>query len=166
MKLADTDYDNAETGCCARVDRARWDEQEFQWKNKPFLHDHVRSFLHIPLNFGSVISRDLATVEDAEAYPESPITLTEEVSLWGAELYVAVDRELPNASMEHMSGTFLSKVFEGPYRDVGKWSAAMKTYVERQGKELDKLLYYYATCPKCAKQFGVNTTVLFARVAD
>lgn len=166
MKLADTDYDNSETGCCARVDESSWQDQEFHWQDKPFLRDHVRSFLHLPLNYGSVISRDLAAVEEAEAYPETPLTLTDEVSLWGADLYVAVDGEVPNAQIERLSGTFLSKVFDGPYRDAGKWAQAMEEYVEHRGHKLDKLYYYYATCPRCAKTFGKNSTVVFARVQD
>ena len=66
--------------------------------------------------------------------------------------------------MEHLTGTFLSKVFEGPYRDVGKWIAAMESYVAGEGKTIEKLYFYYATCPKCAKHFGKNQVVVFAKV--
>ena len=83
MKLEQTNYDNSETGCCARLDTKLWDERELEWEDKPFLKDHIRSFLHIPLNFGSVISRDHAVVQQAEAYPEEPFWLTDEVSPWG-----------------------------------------------------------------------------------
>mgnify|MGYP000532378393 CR=1 FL=1 len=58
MKLAETKYDNQETGCCARLDEARWEGQEFVWQDKPFVKDHIREFLHLPLNFGSVMARD------------------------------------------------------------------------------------------------------------
>ena len=72
MKLEQTNYDNSETGCCARLDTTLWDERELEWEDKPFLKDHIRSFLHIPFNFGAVISRDHAVVQQAEAYPEEP----------------------------------------------------------------------------------------------
>ena len=72
----------------------------------------------IPLNFGSVISRNHAVVQQAEAYPEEPCWLTDEVSLWGADIYLAVDREIPGARIKKLSSTFLTKVFEGPYRGV------------------------------------------------
>ena len=52
MKLEQTNYDNSETGCCARLDTTLWDERELEWEDK--------SFLHIPLNFGAVISRNHA----------------------------------------------------------------------------------------------------------
>ena len=80
MKLFETTHDNSETGCCSRLDVARWDRQELTWDNKPFLRDHIRAFMHIPLNFGAVISRDHTQIEEAEAYPDEPIWLTEEVS--------------------------------------------------------------------------------------
>jgi hypothetical protein len=165
MKLAEANYDNSETGCCARLDPALWDEKSVTWDAKPFLRDHIREFLHIPLNYGSVISRDNAAIEEASAYPEDPLWLTEEVSPWGSDIYLAVDRDVPGATVERISGTFLTKVYEGPYRDAGKWAQAMEEYVRSQGHEVDKMYFYYATCPRCAKKFGENRVVLFAKVA-
>ena len=164
MKLSETRYDNAETGCCAKLDPSVWDEKTFEWKDKPFLKDHMRSFLHMPLNFGSVISRDNARIEQAAAYPEQPMWLTEDVSPWGADIFLAVDRAVPNATMTTLSGRFMTKVFEGPYRNIGKWIRSMEEYVAASGWTIDKLYFFYATCPKCAKHFGQNQVVLFARV--
>ena len=67
--------------------------------------------------------------------------------------------------MEHLSGIFLSKVFEGPYRDVGRWIREMEGYVRDRGEALEHLYFFYAYCPKCAKVFGKNEVVLFAKVA-
>lgn len=164
MKLEQTHFNNTETGCCARLDSSRWDEKELEWKDKPFLRDHIRSFLHNPLNYGSVISRDQAVVQEAEAFPEEPLWLTEEVSPWGAEIYLALDREIPNVRIEKLSGRFLTKVFQGPYRDAGKWVQRMEEYVAGKGEHLEKLFFFYATCPKCAKHYGVNEVVLLAQV--
>ena len=97
MRLADTNFNNSETGCCGRLNRSVWDDQELDWQDKLFVKDHVRSFLHVPLNFGSVISRDFQLIEEAQPYPEQPLAITDEVSPWGADLYVAVDREVPAA---------------------------------------------------------------------
>lgn len=164
MKLEQAHYDNSETGCCARVDDRQWDGRELEWKDKPFLKDHIRSFLHIPLNYGSVIGRDQAVVQQAEAYPEEPLWLTEEVSPWGADIYLALDREIPDARVEKLSGKFLTKVFHGPYRDAGKWARQMEEYVAGKGARVLKLFFFYATCPACAKRLGRNDAVLFAQV--
>lgn len=167
MKLANTHYDNSETGCCARLDAAKWDGKTFVWKDKPFLKDHMRAVLHIPLNFGSVIGRDQRIIEEAGAYPEEPFWLTDEVSPWGSDLYTAVDRDtLPGATIEKLSGTFMTKVFEGPYRSIGQWTRHMEEHVQSQGRATDKLYFFYATCPTCAKKFGKNQVVLFAQVAE
>lgn len=40
----------------------------------------------------------------------------------------------------------------------------MNVYVRSKGQAVDKLFFYYATCPKCTKQFGVNQVVLIAKV--
>lgn len=164
MKLADTKYDNAETGCCPRLDAKDWDEQEFIWKGRLFLKDHIRSFLHIPLNFGSVIHRDHEIVESNAAYPEQPLWLTEDVSPWGTDMYLALDRELADVEIVRMSGTFLTKVFEGPYRDSNQWLSRMDAYVQQRGKTSIRTFFYCATCPKCAKYFGKNQVVLFSQV--
>jgi hypothetical protein len=66
--------------------------------------------------------------------------------------------------MERISGTFLTKVFEGPYRDSGKWVKEMKGHVQGQGKELKDFYSFYTTCPACAKYYGKNYTVLLARI--
>ena len=164
MRLAETNYDSQETGCCAKLDVAYWDGRELEWNDKPFMRDHIREFLHIPLNYGSVISRDHAAIENAEAYPENPLWLTDEVSPWGADIYLAVDRDVPDVDMERISGRFLTKVFEGPYRNISSWVREMEAFVESKGEVLERLYFYYATCPKCAKHFGANNVVLFAKV--
>jgi len=164
MKLAEANYDNAETGCCAKLDAALWDGRRLEWNEKPFLKDHIRSLLHVPLNFGSVISRDHAAIEETEAYPEEPIWLSDEVSPWGSDVYVAVDRDVPNAKIERLSGTFVTKVFEGPYRNVGRWMEEMDRYVSDQGLQSKKTYFFYATCPKCAKIYAKNYSVGITQV--
>jgi hypothetical protein len=164
MKLEQTKYDNSETGCCARLDTTLWEDRALEWKDKPFLRDHIRSFLHMPLDYGAVISRDHALVQMAGAYPEEPFWMTDEVSPWGADIYLAVDREIPGARIERLSGKFLTKVFEGPYRNAGKWAREMEAYVASKGETMNRLFFYYPNCPKCAKRFGKNQVVLLAQV--
>ena len=166
MKLAETNYDNRETGCCARLDESVWDQKEFVWNDKPFVKDHIREFLHFPLNFGSVMARDHAALEQAQAYAPDPLVLVDEVSPWGSDVYLATDRDVPGMEMQHLSGTFLTRVFSGPYRDIGKWIEQTEAYVKEQGRAVEKLYFYYATCPKCAKVFGKNQVVVFAKVAQ
>ena len=150
--------------CCPRFDPAPWDEKEIAWENKRFVKDRVRSFLHIPLNFGAVMRRNMALIESADAASEEVIVLCDENSLWGADVYLGVAKDVPNAQMASISGTFLSRVFEGPYKNAGKWAREMVEHVKSQGRELQELYHYYTTCPKCAKKYGKNYVVLLAQV--
>jgi hypothetical protein len=150
--------------CCQRFDPEPWDGKELQWRDRRFVKDRVRSFLHIPLNFGAVMVRNMARIEAAQAKPAAVVVLSDENSLWGADVYIEATKDVPGATMAALSGTFLSKVFEGPYQDVRKWVGEMKGFVQSKGRALRKLYFYYTTCPKCAKKFGRNYVVLLAQV--
>jgi hypothetical protein len=150
--------------CCPRFDPSPWDDRMIAWDQKLFLQDRVRSLVHIPLNFGAVMKRSMAAIAAADAIPDEMIVLSDENSLWGADVYIAVSKEIPGARMAALSGTYLAKVFEGPYRNIKNWIAEMKSFVERKGKSLRKLYFFYTTCPKCAKKYGKNYVVILAQV--
>jgi hypothetical protein len=157
-------YENSETGCCPRFNPAPWEDKEVTFKDKLFVKDRVRCLLHIPLNFGSVMVRSMGRITAAGALAPEPLLLSDEKSLWGSDVYIAVGKEVPGAEMVRLSGTFLTRVFEGPYKDVRKWVAEMKTFVDSRKKQMQKLYFFYTTCPKCAKYYGKNYTVLLARI--
>ena len=90
--------------------------------------------------------------------------LSDEKSLWGADIYIAVSKEVPGAEMAKISGNFLSKVFEGPYSNTGKWAKEIRDFVKLKNKEIKKLYFFYTTCPKCAKFYGKNYTVILAEI--
>jgi hypothetical protein len=153
-----------ETGCCPRFNPEPWDGKEMTFEDKLFLKDRVRSFLHIPLNMGKVMTRNMTRIEEAGALAPEPLTLSDEKSLWGSDIYIAVSKNVPGAEMTRITGTYLSKVFEGPYSQTGKWVKEMKVYVESRGKKLKDLYFFYTTCPNCAKVYGKNYVVLLVAV--
>ena len=114
-------YEQAETGCCPRFNPEPWDEKEITFKDRLFVKDRVRSILHIPVNFGSVMVRNMNRIQAAGALSPEPLMLSDENSLWGADIYIAVTKDVPEAQMVRISGTFLTRVFEGSYKDVHKW---------------------------------------------
>ncbi|TSC91421.1 MAG: hypothetical protein CEN90_550 [Parcubacteria group bacterium Licking1014_17] len=160
------------TGCCELFNPEPWQDpstgsgqvKEIVWENKVFVKDHVMSFLHIPLNMGKKIVKNMGLIEKAGAKAPYQLMLTDEKSPWGADIYIDVSKEVPGAQMATISGTFLTKVFEGPYKDAGKWAIEMQKYVKNQGKELKKIYFSYTTCPKCAKVYGKNYVILFAQI--
>jgi hypothetical protein len=157
-------YEGAETGCCPRFEPGPWDQKEITFKDKLFIKDHVTSFFHIPLNFGKVMVRNMERIAKAGALADKPLMLVDENSLWGADVYIAVAKDVPGSQMTRVSGTFLTKVFEGPYKNIRKWVKEMMDYVASKQKDFRKLYFFYTTCPKCAKFYGKNYTVLLAQV--
>ncbi len=158
--------DNKSDECCPPVDPAKWDNKEFTWQAKPFVKDSVFCIFHFPLNMGSVISRMWKKVETANAAPpkEDFIILSKDTSMWKSEQCMLVTKEVPDMKNVKISGTFLTKVFEGPYKEAKKWCKEMEKYVKSKGKEMKDLYFFYTTYPKCAKEYGKNYVVGFAKV--
>ena len=157
-------YENSETGCCPRFNPEPWDGKEVTFKDRLFVKDRVRSLFHIPVNFDKVMVKNMEKIEAADALAPEPLMLSDENSLFGSDIYIEVSKDVPGAEMVKMSGTFLSKVFEGPYKDAGKWAKEMMDYVKSKGRELKKMYFFYTTCPACAKFYGKNYTVILAEV--
>lgn len=154
---------SARDQCCPRFDPAPWDGKEIRWQDKRFVKDRVTGFLHFPLNFSAVMKRNMSRIEAAGACSDANMVLADENSLWGADVYIEVARDIPGANMGSISGTFLCKVFEGPYQNMRKWIVEMKGFVQSKGKDIHKLYFYYTTCPKCAKKYGKNYVVILAQ---
>ncbi len=154
--------ETSETGCCPRFEPSTWDETEHTWKDKLFVRDRVRCLFHIPLNFGSVMKRNMEAIEAAGARDPNDLLLSDESSLWGSDVYIAVDEEIPGARHERISGDFFMKVFEGLYSHARKWCNEMKALLAKQGRSYDKIYNWYTTCPRCAKAYGKNYVVLVA----
>jgi hypothetical protein len=160
------------TGCCPIFNPEPWQDpstgsgrvKEITWNNKLFVTDHVKSFLHIPLDMNKIMIKNMTLIETAGAKAEQGLMLSDEKSLWGSEIFIDVTKDVPGAKMATLSGTFLTKVFEGPYRNCGQWAKEMVAYVKAQNKEMKKLYFAYTTCPACAKAYGKNYVVLFAQI--
>jgi len=152
------------TGCCEPFNPAPWQDREITWKDKIFVKDHITSFFHIPLNMGKKVIHNVELIQKANAQAPQQLMLTDEKSPWGADIYIDVSKEVPGVQMTTLSGSYLTKVFEGPYNNAGKWAQEMTEYVENKGKSLKKLYFSYTTCPKCAKAYGKNYVVLFAQI--
>ncbi len=159
-----TQNEASETGCCQRFNPAMWEEKEITWTEKLFVKDKVRSVLHIPLNFGQVMVRNMEKIQKAGATAKETIVLSDEKSIWGSDIYIAVEKDFPGSDSVRISGTFLTKVFEGPYKDTGKWMRDMNAFVTSKGKTAKKTYIFYTTCPKCAKVYGKNYVVILAEV--
>ena len=158
--------DKSETGCCPLFDPSGWDGEQFQFERRPFVRSRTVNFMHVPLNMGSMIRKTCQKIEAAGAAPtDEYLILSTDPSPWRGEHYFAVTKDVPQADMTTLSGTYLAKVFEGPYSQAGQWAQEMTQFVASQGRKLKKLYFFYTTCPRCAKHYGKNYVVGFAEVS-
>jgi hypothetical protein len=56
-----------------------------------------------------------------------------------ADLFIEVKKAVPGATMDSLSGTFLTKVFEAPFRNAGQWAKEMTERVAAKGRTPEKL---------------------------
>ncbi|WMW23004.1 hypothetical protein RE476_04025 [Methanolobus mangrovi] len=153
-----------EEECCPKFDPMPWDGKIIEWENKRFIKDKVLTLFYMPINFGGVMKRLDRKVREAGATIPDYLCLSDHTSKWNMDVYLAVDKEIPDAENVNISGRFLSKVYEGPFKDTRKWSDDFEIYAQAQGHELDKWFMWYTTCPKCAKKYGKNYVVIIARL--
>lgn len=152
-----------EDECCPKFSAEAWDGKTFEWKNKMFIRDSVSTAFYIPLNFGKVMRRVNEKVENAGGKIPDWLCLSEHVSGWKMNVYLAADKEIPGADNVALSGKFLSKVYEGPFKDAGKWSKDFEVYAKDKNISVEKQYMWYTTCPKCAKKYGKNYVVIIGK---
>ncbi len=162
-QLPGMNMDKSETNCCPKFDVQGWDSQEIVFKDKLFAKTYTKSFFHIPLNMKKVMEHACGILEKENAFDKF-FMLSHDPSLWKAEHYISVTKKVSELEMAALSGTFLTKVFEGDYKEMRKWIKQTEEFVKSKSKEMKKLFFFYTTCPKCAKHFGKNYVVAFAQV--
>lgn len=159
-------YDSSDnpTGCCPRFNPQGWEGRHLQFQNKLFVRVTTWSIFHIPLNIGSVFEQTFKDIEAVGAYDENNfIVLSRDLSPWISEHYFAVSKDVPGHDVRRLTGNYLTKVFEGPFKNAPTWHNEMKAYVKSEGNEADKIYFFYTTCPKCVKYYGKNYVVAVAK---
>lgn len=152
--------------CCPQFDPIPWENKEIVWDNKMFIKEKTCSFFYMPLNMGSMMKKTWGKVEKAEASPEAKdwVMLSRDLSPWKCEHYLAVNKEVPGSQNVKLSGIFLTKVFEGPFRECKNWYKEMQKFAEEKSVDKSNIYFYYTTCPKCAKKWGKNYVVGFLKI--
>jgi hypothetical protein len=157
-----------EVNCCPVFDPARWNEKEYTWENKMFIRGTMPQVLHYP--FPGVIRRimkklwKLATEAEAEPGQEDFMMLTYDRSPWQCEFFLPVTRVVPGADNVELSGTFITKVFDGPFSLVPQYINEMDIFLAQKDMLAKKYYFYTAACPICERKYSVNNIVAFAEI--
>ena len=159
------DMSDNPTNCCPRFNTEGWDDQELHFKDKLFVKAKTRSIFHIPINMNSVFPKTFSAIENFNAKADDElIVLSHDPSAWTGEHYFSVTKDVPGMEMVHLTGDYLTKVFEGPYKNISKWEKEMESFVKSKGKQAKKTYFFYTTCPKCAKNYGKNYVVAVSEI--
>ncbi|MBN1385051.1 MAG: hypothetical protein JW983_09250 [Elusimicrobia bacterium] len=150
--------------CCPKFDPAPWDEKILNWKDKKFIKDKVFTIFYMPMNFGGVMKKLDAKIRKSEGTVPDWLCLSDHTSKWNMDVYLAVDKEISDAENVTIGGEFFSKVYEGPYKDTGKWCKDFENIVKSKNLDIKKWYMWYTACPKCAKKYGKNYVVIMAKI--
>lgn len=159
----------AKDECCPRFSPEKWDKKRHEWKDKPFIMESIPTFLHIPFPpmIGKKAGKMTCLKEEAkmtEANKEDALFLFRDPSAFRSELYLSTTGAVPQANNVAISGKFVSRVFDGNYNAIPKFMKQMDTWLSTEGMKARDYYVHYAYCPKCAKKFGANYMILFAKV--
>jgi hypothetical protein len=160
-----TSQSEADSICCPKFDPIPWDDKSFKWENKKFVKRSVFTLFYMPINFGKVMKTLDEKVKENKASIPDWLCLSDHTSKWNMDVYLAVDKEIPGEENVTLNGSYYSKVYEGPYRDTGKWSEDYQNITKEKGINLRKWYMWYTTCPKCAKKYGKNYVVIISQLA-
>ena len=155
----------AQEKCCPKLIKGDWDKKEVQWKEKPFYKTKYYSLFHIPINFGGVVRKAMEEITSRGLDEEPVMMFSKEDSMFSATLLISLRRDAKDLETVKLSGRYISMIFENGYRQTSKWVGEVRRYVEGQGKVAKELLFWYVTCPRCAKKYGKTQTVIFTKVA-
>jgi len=154
----------AQPECCSEFDPVPWDDKTFEWNKRKFIKDKVFTLFYMPMNFGKVMKRFDENLKKAGATMPDYLGLSDHTSKWNMDLYLAVDKEIPDVENVSLSGKFYSKVYEGPFNDTGKWMKDFENVAKTKNLAFKKEYMWYTTCPKCAKKYGKNYVVVVGQV--
>jgi len=162
------DKQSKEINCCPVFNPAQWNEKMFTWENKMFIRGTTLQILHYP--FPGMIRRIMkklwkqATEAEAEPIQEDFLMLTYDLSPWECEFYLAVTRSVSGADNVLLSGTYFTKVFDGPFSMVNQYILEMDILLTQKNMLAKKYYFYQTACPLCDRKYEVNSIVGFAEI--
>ncbi|MDD2646530.1 MAG: hypothetical protein PHV78_01400 [Patescibacteria group bacterium] len=155
--------------CCPEFNVEKWDKKTISWNNKKFIKDTMPEFFHIPFppTIAKKITRMWQAVEQAgasAANKEDTLILFRDPTPFKGEIYISVEKDVSAENNVVISGNFVSRIFDGGYNDIPKFLKVMNEYLAEMEKKAKDYYIHYAYCPKCAKKFGHNYMIIFAKV--
>lgn len=154
------DMSHSPKGCCPRFNSEGWEGRHLHFEDKLFVRATTHSLLHVPIDMGRVFTCVQEHIADADAQdPEGYLVLSRDLSVTEGEHLFAVTKPVPDEEMVTLSDDFISRVFEGPYRQTKDRLHDTKVAADAAGQEAKTVYMLYTTRPRCARAYGKNYVV-------
>lgn len=159
--------------CCPEFNVEKWNNKTFTWDQKPFIIESIPALFHIPFPpmIGSKITKMMKSVTEAnklDPNKEDTLILFQDPSPFKTIIYFGVTGEVPGANNVSISGTFATRVYDGPFEAAPKFIQDMNSNLVKEGRNKPKdkdYFIHYAYCPKCAEKYKHNYMILFAKIS-
>jgi len=97
---------------------------------------------------GAVFSEAQTAVEKADAQSaKEALVLSRDLSPWKAEHLFAVSKDVPEHEMVQLTGDFVTKVFEGPFKDAKSCYDEMLAAAKAKGAEAEEVYFFLHHLP-------------------
>ena len=155
--------------CCPEFETGKWDKKTFEWEKKLFIRETMRTLFHIPFppSIGKKVKKMHELAQKAGAtIPDltDALILFRDPSAFRSEIYYAVTKEVTGANNTTVSGSFVARVYDGPFNKVPVFIKEMEKYLKEKDMTARDYYVHYAYCPKCAKKYNHNYMIIFALV--
>jgi hypothetical protein len=148
------------------LNEADWQLQKHAWGKRAFYRTRHGLLFHMPIGIAGAIRKGMDGIK-AKGYTVEPpyMMLDDETGLFSADMLIAL-KETPEGDPNVVTWapkTLYSRFYHGPFRNMKREVHELIRFVERQENRKPAKLYTWVTnCPRCWKEHGGPTTVLFA----
>lgn len=153
---------------CPQLNETDWQFRKHIWERQAFYRTSHRLLCHIPIGIAGAIHRGMDAIKTKGYVVEAPyMMLDDETGLFSADMLIAL-KDVPSADPNVVvweNVTLYSRYYHGPFRGMKQEVRELIHFVMREEKrEPNKIYTWVANCPKCWKEQGGPTTVLFGRI--
>lgn len=150
------------TGCCPVFHPEKYDQKTFNFSDLHFIQTSTKSVMYMPLNMDKVFTKTQADIEaSGQSIDDRYLILSNDVSVFKCIHNFMTNGPVKNYPSIKLTGNYLAKVYDGDFKDMGKWVNEFSAELKANGSKNPKIYTFYTTCPNCAKVYGHNYVVLF-----
>jgi hypothetical protein len=150
------------------LNEAEWQLQKHAWGRRSFYRTTHWLLFHMPIGIAGAIRKGMDGAKAKGYTVEAPyMMLDDETGPFSADMLIAL-KETPENDPNVITwegATLYSSYYHGPFRGLKQQVEDLTRFVENEEKRKPEKIYTWVTnCPRCWKEQGGPTTVLFARI--